>query len=131
MKYSPPKIILILATALAANLAAFGADDAKAGADNSKKNERDRSGDTKTSGDQSNKTEDIKVTQAIRQAIVKDQSLSMTAKNVKIITAGGNVTLRGPVNSAEEKMKIEQFAKSAAGAAKVDNQLEVKQPDKK
>jgi len=50
----------------------------------------------------------------------------MTAKNVKIITAGGQVTLRGPVNSAEEKMKIEALAKTAAGDAKVDNQLEVK-----
>ncbi len=45
---------------------------------------------------------------------------------LKIITAGGQVTLRGPVNSAEEKMKIETLAKSAAGNAKVDNQLEVK-----
>jgi osmotically-inducible protein OsmY len=55
----------------------------------------------------------------------------MTAKNIKIITAGGLVTLRGPVNSAEEKTKIEQVAKSAAGPAKVDNQLEVKTTEKK
>ena len=41
------------------------------------------------------------------------------------------VTLRGPVNSAEEKMKIEKLAKTAAGEAKVDNQLEVKAADKK
>lgn len=36
------------------------------------------------------------------------------------------VTLRGPVKSAEEKTKIEAFAKATAGEAKVDNQLEVK-----
>ena len=109
----------------------MAADEKKPNADNTGKNERDRSGETKTPGDQSNTPEDLKITQAIRQAVVKDESLTMTAKNVKIITAGGQVTLRGPVNSAEEKMKIEKLAKTAAGEAKVDNQLEVKAADKK
>jgi hyperosmotically inducible periplasmic protein len=95
-------------------------------ADNTKKNQRDRSGETKTSGDQSNSSEDLKITAAIRRAVVADDSLSTTAKNVKIITANEMVTLRGPVNSAEEKTKIEQLAQSAAGNAKIDNQLEVK-----
>ena len=94
--------------------------------DNTGKNERDRSTETKTSGDQSNSSQDIKITGDVRRAIVKDNSLTSTAKNVKIITAGGIVTLRGPVNSAEEKSKIEQLATAAAGGAKVDNQLEVK-----
>ena len=95
--------------------------------DNSGKNERDRSGETKTSGDQSNTSEDTKITADVRRAIVKDSSLTMTAKNVKVITAGGIVTLRGPVKSAEEKTKIEQLAAAAAGGAKVDNQLEIKE----
>jgi hyperosmotically inducible periplasmic protein len=96
-------------------------------ADNSARNERDRSGETKTSGDQSNSSEDIKITAAIRRAVMKDHSLTMTAKNVKIITSGGLVTLRGPVMSAEEKTKIDQLARAAAPGAKIDNQLEVKQ----
>ena len=50
----------------------------------------------------------------------------MTATNVKIITANGVVTLRGPVNTAAEKAKIGELAKKNAGKAKVDNQLEVK-----
>ena len=95
--------------------------------DNSAKNERDRSSETKTSGDQSNSSEDTKITADIRRAIVKDSSLTMAAKNVKVITAGGIVTLRGPVNSAEEKTKIEQLASAAAGGAKIDNQLEIKE----
>jgi osmotically-inducible protein OsmY len=115
---------------LALSCSAFAAEEKKP-VDNTGKNERDRSGETLTPGDQSNTPEDLKITQAIRKAVVKDGSLTLTAKNIKIITAGGQVTLRGPVNSAEEKMKIEQLAKSAAGAAKVDNQLEVKAPDKK
>jgi hyperosmotically inducible periplasmic protein len=95
-------------------------------ADNTKKNQRDRSGETKTSGDQSNSSEDVKITAAIRRAVVRDHSLSMTAKNVKIITANGMVTLRGPVKSDTEKAKIVELAQSAAGNAKIDNQLEVK-----
>ncbi len=96
-------------------------------ADNSARNERDRSGETKTSGDQSNSPADIKITAAIRRAVMKDRSLTMTAKNVKIITAGGLVTLRGPVKSAQEKTKIDQLAKAAAPGAQIDNQLEVKE----
>ena len=95
-------------------------------ADNTGRNQRDRSGETRTSGDQSNKQEDVKITAAIRRAIVKDDSLSATAKNVKIINAGGVVTLRGPVKNDAEKTKIAELAQSAAGNAKIDNQLEVK-----
>ena len=95
-------------------------------ADNTSKNQRDRSGETETSGDQSNSPEDVKITAAIRRAVVEDDSLSATAKNVKIITADGTVTLRGPVQSDAEKAKIAELAQSAAGNAKIDNQLEVK-----
>ena len=94
--------------------------------DNTGKNKRDRSGETQTSGDQSNNSQDIKISAAIRKAVVSDKSLSATAKNIKIITANDTVTLRGPVKTADEKTKIEQLAQSAAGNAKIDNQLEVK-----
>ena len=95
-------------------------------ADNTGKNARDRSGETLTSGDQSNSSEDVKLTAAIRRAVVGDKSLSMTAKNVKIITANGKVTLRGPVKTAAEKATIAKLAQSNASGAKIDNQLEVK-----
>ena len=68
-------------------------------ADNTEKNQRDRSGETKTSGDQSNSPEDLKITAAIRRAVVADDSLSATAKNVKIITANEMITLRGGGNA--------------------------------
>ncbi len=118
------KITLSLLFASAFALSTL-AEDAPA-ADNTAKNERDRSGETLTPGDQSNSPEDLKITTSIRRAIVAEKSLSMTAKNVKIITAEGMVTLRGPVNSAEEKATIAKLAHSAAGSAKIDNQLEVK-----
>ena len=118
--------ILTLATLAALPLGAFAADDKKHDADNSGKNERDRAHRTLTPGDQSERPEDRKLTQSIRQAVMKEKSLTMTAKNVKIITANGKVTLRGPVNSEEEKTKINDLAKAAAGQVPVENQLEVK-----
>jgi osmotically-inducible protein OsmY len=118
-------IILALASLSVVSLAAL-ADNEKAKPDNTAINERDRSGETKTSGDQSNSSADLKTTQAIRQALMKDGELSMTAKNIKVITANGHVTLRGPVKTAQEKAKIDQLAKSVAGGAQIDNQLDVK-----
>jgi hyperosmotically inducible protein len=118
-------IILALASLSVVSIAAL-ADNEKAKPDNTAINERDRSGETKTSGDQSNSSADLKTTQAIRQALMKDGELSMTAKNIKVITANGHVTLRGPVKTAQEKTKIDQLAKSVAGGAQIDNQLDVK-----
>ncbi|OYW72430.1 MAG: hypothetical protein B7Z37_24915 [Verrucomicrobia bacterium 12-59-8] len=103
------------------------ASDKRTDADNTAQNERDKSGDTKTPLDQSNRPEDIKITQDIRKAVMADDGLSITAKNVKIITtADGKVTLRGPVNTEDEKTKIDAHAKKVAGDAPVVNQLEVK-----
>ena len=47
------------------------------------------------------------------------------AKNVKIITRNGVVTLRGPVDSQAEKDFIANAARSTAGVASVDDQTEV------
>jgi hyperosmotically inducible protein len=118
------QIILTLLCVSVFTLSAIAQDTAAA--DNTKKNERDRSGETTTSGDQSNSQEDVKITAAIRRAVVGDHSLSATAKNVKIITANRLVTLRGPVKNDAEKAKIAELAQSAAGNAKINNQLEVK-----
>jgi osmotically-inducible protein OsmY len=120
------RTLLVLACLSALSVAASGADDKKTNPDNTTTNERDRSGETQTSGDQSNSSPDLKITQAIRQALMKDGELSTTAKNIKIITANGQVTLRGPVKTAQEKSKIDQLARSAASGAKIENQLDVK-----
>jgi hyperosmotically inducible periplasmic protein len=119
------RTLLVLTCLSTVTLAAMAADD-KTKPDNTAVNERDRSGETQTSGDQSNSSADLKITQAIRQALMKDGELSTTAKNVKIITNNGQVTLRGPVKNAQEKAKIDQLARSAAGGAKIDDQLDVK-----
>jgi len=94
--------------------------------DNSGVNVRDRNPAAVTAGEQSNAKSDVELTRQIRRAVMKDNSLSMTAHNVKIITANGAVTLRGPVKSEQEKTVIGQKAEAIAGADKVDNELEVK-----
>ena len=93
--------------------------------DNTGSNVRDRSGATLTPGDQSESEADRTLTQRIRQAVVADDSLSTNAHNIKIITINGVVTLRGPVNSTQEKATIDAKAQQIAGATKVDNQLEI------
>lgn len=94
-------------------------------ADNSGRNERDRNDATKTSGDQSESEADRTISQNIRKAVVADDSVSTNGKNVKIITADGTVTLRGPVKSEQEKTNIGAKAQQVAGVKKVDNQLEI------
>ncbi len=123
------RITLSILCISALTFSAYAEDknSAKPAADNTAKNEQDASGDSKTSGDQSESPADIKITAAIRRAIVADDSLTMTATNVKIITADGKVTLRGPVKTAAEKTKIAELAKKEAGKATIDNQLEVKE----
>lgn len=96
-------------------------------ADNSAKNARDRNDETLTAGDQGNSPADRDITQKIRKALVIDASgYSATAKNIKIITANGKVTLRGPVKTDAEKMGIVAIAKNVVGEGNVEDQLEVK-----
>lgn len=93
--------------------------------DNTGKNVRDRDSMIKTPMDQSESEMDRTITQKIRQAVMADDSLSTNAKNVKIITINGVVTLRGPVASAQEKDAIAKKANEVKGVVKVENQLDV------
>lgn len=93
--------------------------------DNTGKNVRDRNSMTITPLDQSENEVDRKITQQIREAIIAEHSLSTNAKNIKIITINGSVTLRGPVANAKEKDIIAKKVNDIKGVLKVDNQLEV------
>jgi hyperosmotically inducible protein len=94
--------------------------------DNSGVNVRDRDNAAVTAGQQSNAKSDVELTRQIREAVVKDASLSMLAQNVKIVSANGSVTLRGPVKTVAEKDAIGSKAQAIAGADRVSNPLEVK-----
>ena len=100
-------------------------DTSSVAPDNSGKNVRDRGSDSITPLSQSNNPADIEITKQIRRALMADKSLSTTARNVKVITIDGSVTLRGPVNSEHEKMVIADKAQQIAGVGHVDDQLEI------
>jgi hyperosmotically inducible protein len=120
--------------ALAMSLATVGPVAAQQSApDNSKVNARDSKPTQKTAEDQSNAAADVETTQKIRKAIVDDATLSTYARNVKIITAKGKVTLKGPVRSDAEKTAIETKAREVAGSANVTSQITIalKSGDKK
>ena len=95
-------------------------------ADNTKVNERDRSQNEPTADQQKDNRSDRDITQQIRQSIMNDKSLSTYAHNVKIITQNGQVTLKGPVRSEEEKKTVEAKATEVAGENKVTSQLDIK-----
>lgn len=81
-----------------------------------------------TKADQQKESQaDRELARKIRKAIVDDKNLSTYAHNVKVIVRDGEVTLKGPVKSDEERAAIESKASSVAGAGKVQNQLTVKQ----
>lgn len=93
--------------------------------DNTGINKRDRNDHTLTPMDQSGSKADREITQAIRKSIMK-QELSTNAKNIKVITRNGEVTLRGPVDSKSEAEKIVTMAKAIPGIKTLNNELEVK-----
>jgi len=92
--------------------------------DNTGVNVRDRETVAKTPIDQDEDKEDVRITADIRKRVV-DTKMSINAQNAKIITQDGKVTLRGPVESDEERQSIEDIATEVAGAGNVTNELEV------
>ncbi len=96
--------------------------------DNTKINARDRAKDAPTADQQNNAATDRELTRSIRRALMDDKDLSSYAHNVKIITQAGEVTLKGPVRSANEKRVVESKAAEIAGAGHVTNQMSVAKP---
>jgi osmotically-inducible protein OsmY len=92
--------------------------------DNTAVNERDAEGATKTPIDQDENQADVERTAEIRKRILDEPDLSVNARNAKVITSQGKVTLRGPVNSEAERDILVKITTDVAGAENVDNQLE-------
>jgi hyperosmotically inducible protein len=115
--------LLCLPGAQSAVQAFAQAGTAQPAPDNSKQNKNQ----TQTADDQTNAKSDRLITQKVRKAIMADKTLSTYAHNVKIVTVNGAVTLKGPVQSEEEKQKVASEAANAVSADKITNELTVKQ----
>ena len=94
-------------------------------ADNTRVNERDRATGAVTADQQKENTGDRDVTRKIRQSLMKDKTLSSYAHNVKVIAQDGQITLKGPVRSEDERRIVEAKATAVAGAGHVTNEMSV------
>jgi len=93
--------------------------------DNSKNNQGDSGNGAMTAQKQAMNPADRELTRKIRHSIMQDKSLSTYAHNIKIISQDGKVTLKGPVNTDEEKAAIQAKAVAVAGADNVTNEIQV------
>lgn len=76
--------------------------------------------------DQGNSDADIKTTKDIRSAVVASDQLSFNAKNIKIITRDGKVTLKGVVADEAEHQKILELSNAYVKADALSDQIEIK-----
>lgn len=90
-------------------------------------NSRQNKSQGQNANNQSNSTADRMTTAKVRKAIIADKKLSMYAHNVKIVTLDGQVTLKGPVKSEEEKQQVASDASAVISGGNLTNQLTVKQ----
>jgi osmotically-inducible protein OsmY len=100
--------------------------DPQAQPDNTANNKGDNSKAAATADNQKESAADRDLAKKIRKSITSDSSLSTYAHNVKVIVRNGQVTLKGPVKSEDEKNAVGAKANEIGGADKVQNQLTVK-----
>ena len=97
--------------------------------DNTKTNMRDRNAAEVTADQQKENSADRGITARIRKSIVEDKTLSSYAHNIKVITQGGIVTLKGPVRSTHERQIVISKARAVAGGAdRVNDKISIKRP---
>ena len=123
MKRMFQTFVLALASAVVLNAAPAQktAADKQTAPDNTKVNKTA----APTAEQQANNKTDTETSRQIRRAIVNDKSLSTYAHNVKVVTKNGQVTLKGPVRTPEEKAAVAAKAAEVAGAKQVVNEIDV------
>jgi len=122
MKYQIMSIAALIVLAIgSASLHGAGAF----ATDNSRENAVLTKAAARTAQDQPNDRDDRTTVARIRRAILADDSLSIYAQNVKIIVAGGRVTLEGPVHSDDERQEIVFDVANIVAPNQVDNRITV------
>src|SRR6185503_17870309 len=116
-QYRGRRVVTAVALAGALLIVPFSAG-AQTPPDNTKANKPDRAKGAVTADQQKENASDREITQKIRQAVLDDKRLSTYAHN-------GQVTLKGPVRSENEKKTIEARAIDVVGAGHVTNQITI------
>src|SRR5678815_3756836 len=90
-------MLIVMACTVAGSSMLYGQTptDQPAKADNTKVNARDNADTSPTADQQKENKSDREITRRIRESLVKDESLSTYAHNIKIVTRDGHVTLKG------------------------------------
>lgn len=122
------KISVLVTALLYASAGAYaqaaGGDQFRGRYDGSHSPDRDPS--SVTAMDQSNRREHVDLTAAIRSEVVRDQSLSTSARNVKIVTTSdGTVWLRGPVKTEAERARLLAIARREASGHRIEDGLTI------
>ena len=125
-QYRHRRVVAMAALVGALLFPAFSAGAQTPAPDNTKANQRDRAKGAATADQQKENRSDREITKQIRQSIMQDKSLSTYAHNIKVIVQNGQVTLKGPVRSEDEKKAIETKATEVAGENKVTSELNIK-----
>lgn len=123
------KLVIAILMALCTSTSAYSepaSTAADVNADNTKNNVVDAKAKVVNPLDQGNSKADMQCTKDLRKSIMKQKGLSFNAKNVKVITKDNALTLRGVVDSEQEKEVIDSLAKQACGARSLSNLIEVK-----
>lgn len=115
----------VVTAALAASAGVAFAQTPQTRPDNTKVNTRDRAKGAVTADQQKENAGDRELTQKIRKSLMADKSLSTYAHNVKVVAQGGQVTLKGPVRTEDEKRNVEAKAVEVAGAGHVVNEISI------
>ena len=125
MKHIKTFLIIIIACSAAAFGCGEMGDNRGPAPDNTAVNERDRDIGEITADQQKESETDRELTAAIRRSLMADESLSTYAHNVKIISQAGEVTLKGPVRSEEERQSIVAAAVAASDESRVTDEMSV------
>ena len=118
-------ILRAICSLLLAIIPATAQADSRVDVDNSKLNKTYNGTVSSTADQQSNAKAAMETTRRIRKALMANKSLSTYAHNVKIIAQNGEVVLKGPVESAEEKQTVETTAARESGGIPVRSELAV------
>ncbi|GEM_PF-5554238 len=66
------------------------------------------------------------ISSRVRQDLLSDSSLSTQARAAQVTTQGQEVVIKGTAASQEEKSKVEEVVRQAAGNMTIDNQMVVR-----
>jgi hypothetical protein len=72
--------------------------------------------------------EDRDLSTAIRQRLVRDESLAAAANRIQIVTRDGSVLLRGMLSSEADKERVLEEVKQVPGVLAVEEEIEVGTP---